>query len=54
MLLIAGKIPKKYLAEVIGTFTLIFFITGAIVVNEVTSGALTNGGVSICNCDYDR
>ena len=47
MLLIAGKIPKKYLAEVIGTFTLIFFITGAIVVNEVTSGALTNGGVSI-------
>ncbi|SEB39033.1 aquaporin Z [Tenacibaculum sp. MAR_2009_124] len=39
---------KKYISEVIGTFSLIFCGTGAMTVNEVTSGAdLTHIGVAI-------
>jgi aquaporin NIP len=38
---------KKYLAEFIGTFSLLFCGTGAITINEVTSGAVSHVGISI-------
>ncbi|MCL0060820.1 aquaporin [Dehalococcoidia bacterium] len=38
---------KKYIAEFIGTFALVFCGTGAIIVNEVTGGTITHLGVSI-------
>jgi aquaporin NIP len=37
---------QKYVAEAIGTFALVFAGTGAIVVNDVTGGALTHFGVA--------
>ena len=39
---------KRYLAEAIGTFALVFAGTGAIVVDEVTGGAISHVGVSLC------
>jgi aquaporin Z len=38
---------KKYIAEALGTFALVFCGTGAIVVNEVTGGTITHVGVAI-------
>ena len=38
---------KKYLAEVIGTFALVFAGTGAIVANQVSNGAVTHVGIAI-------
>lgn len=38
---------KKYLAELIGTFALVFCGTGAIVINDVTSGTVTHVGIGI-------
>ena len=38
---------KQYLAEAIGTFALVFFGTGAIVVNEIFPGSVTNIGISL-------
>ena len=38
---------KKYLAEFIGTFALLFCGTGAITINEVTNGAVTHVGIAI-------
>jgi len=37
---------KKYGAELIGTFALVFAGTGAIVVNEASGGAITHVGIS--------
>jgi len=37
---------KKYLAELIGTFILVFCGTGAIVINEVSQGAVSHTGVA--------
>ena len=37
---------KRYVAEVIGTFALVFIGTGAVVVNDLTGGAITHFGVS--------
>lgn len=37
---------KKYVAEVIGTFILVFCGTGTSIVNEVTHGAITHPGVA--------
>ncbi len=37
---------RRYAAEAIGTFAMVFAGTGAIVVNDVTSGALTHLGVA--------
>ncbi len=38
---------KKYIAELLGTFALLFCGTGAIVINTETSGALSHVGVAI-------
>ena len=38
---------KKYAAELIGTFALVFAGTGAIVVNDVSGGAITHVGIAI-------
>lgn len=37
---------RKYLAEVIGTFALIFCGTGAIVINQETGGVITHAGIA--------
>ena len=38
---------KKFAAEFIGTFTLVFTGTGAIVINETTRGAITHVGIAL-------
>ena len=38
---------KRYCAEVIGTFALVFAGTGAIVINEISGGAITHVGVAL-------
>lgn len=38
---------KKYIAEAIGTFVLVFCGTGAIVVNEITIGTVSHVGVAM-------
>jgi aquaporin NIP len=38
---------KKYLAEAIGTFCLVFAGTGAIVINDVSGGAVSHVGIAL-------
>lgn len=38
---------KKYIAELIGTFTLVFCGCGAIVTNEFSEGAVTHSGIAL-------
>jgi aquaporin Z len=38
---------NKLIAEALGTFTLVFAGTGAIIVNQVTSGAITHAGIAL-------
>ncbi len=38
---------KKYIAELIGTFALVFCGTGAIIINDVTNGGVSHVGVAI-------
>lgn len=38
---------KKYGAEFVGTFALVFAGTGAIVINEMSGGAITHVGISL-------
>jgi len=38
---------KKYLAEFVGTFTLVFCGTGAVVVNELRDGVVSHVGIAI-------
>lgn len=38
---------KKYLAELIGTFGLVFCGTGAIIINDISSGVVTHTGIAI-------
>ncbi len=38
---------RKYLAELIGTFALVFCGTGAIVINQESGGAITHVGIAI-------
>jgi aquaporin NIP len=39
--------PRKLLAEFLGTFTLVFAGTGAIVINEVSGGTVTHVGIAL-------
>jgi len=41
------KSLKKYVAEVVGTFCLVFAGTGAIVINDVSGGTVTHVGVAL-------
>lgn len=38
---------NRYLAELIGTFALVFCGTGAIIINEISGGAVTHQGIAI-------
>jgi aquaporin NIP len=38
---------RKYIAEFIGTFALVFAGTGAIIVNDITSGVITSLGIGL-------
>ena len=38
---------KKYIAEIVGTFALVFCGTGAIIINQETGGTITHVGVAI-------
>ncbi|SEK34217.1 aquaporin Z [Aquimarina amphilecti] len=38
---------RKYISEVIGTFTMVFCGTGAMTINEVTGGDVTHVGIAI-------
>jgi aquaporin Z len=38
---------RKYIAEIIGTFALIFCGTGAIIVNQETGGTITHAGIAV-------
>lgn len=38
---------KKYIAEIIGTFALLFAGTGAIIVNDVSGGAISHVGIAL-------
>src|SRR6201996_3597962 len=38
---------KKYAAEVLGTFCLVFAGTGAIVINDISGGAITEPGIAL-------
>lgn len=40
-------LPRRLFAEFLGTYALVFAGTGAIVVNQVTGGALTHTGVAL-------
>src|SRR5213593_5006026 len=37
---------KRYVAEALGTFALVFAGTGAIVINEASGGAITHAGIA--------
>jgi len=38
---------KKYLAEMMGTFAIVFCGTGAVIVNSLSKGTLSHGGVAV-------
>src|ERR1051325_7411728 len=38
---------KKYIAEALGTFALVFAGTGAIVIDQATGGAITHAGIAL-------
>ena len=40
-------LSKNYIAEILGTFTLVFCGTAAMAVNEITQGAVTHVGIGI-------
>jgi aquaporin Z len=38
---------KRYVAEILGTFAIVFCGTGAIIIDQQTNGAITHVGVAI-------
>ena len=38
---------KKYIAEALGTFALVFAGTGAIVINDISAGAVSHAGIAL-------
>ena len=46
-LIVAIKIMNKYIAELIETFALVFFGTGAIIIDQQTNGSIIQVGVAI-------
>lgn len=44
---IEDSLMRKFVAEVFGTFSLVFAGTGAIVINDVSGGAVTHVGISL-------
>src|SRR5271156_5180745 len=38
---------KKYFAEILGTFALVFAGTGAIVIDQISGGAITHVGIAL-------
>src|SRR5690606_33459071 len=42
-----GKLLSKCLAELVGTYMLVFCGTGAIVINEISGGAVTHIGIAV-------
>ena len=38
---------RKYVAEAVGTFALVFAGTGAVVINKVSGGAITHAGIAL-------
>ena len=38
---------KRYIAEILGTFAFVFCGTGAIIINQQSSGAITHVGIAI-------
>lgn len=47
MLLTRNPLVRKSIAEAIGTYALVFSGTGAIVINEVSGGAITHVGIAL-------
>jgi aquaporin NIP len=41
------KFMKKYVAELVGTYALVFCGTGAIVINDISGGAITHLGIGL-------
>ena len=44
---IAESFMKKYFAEVIGTFAMVFCGTGAIIINQETDGVISHAGIAL-------
>ncbi|MCH2185626.1 aquaporin, partial [Myxococcota bacterium] len=42
-----GELKKRSMAEMIGTFALVFIGTGAIIVDDISGGAITHLGVAL-------
>jgi aquaporin NIP len=38
---------KKFLAEFVGTFAIVFCGTGAIIINEISGGVITHAGIAV-------
>lgn len=44
---------RSYLAELPGTFSLVFAGTGAIIINDINGGAISHLGIAVTFDGYD-